>query len=94
MPPETVETATAATAIVAVAIQYYVTRKAGTWFFVFGLLGSSAITLSAIALFPGAAWPEALAAADIGILVAGCAAFASSAWLYVAFKMAGDMDGG
>ncbi len=78
---------------ITVAIQYYACRRAGTWFFAFGLLGSGTVAVSAIALLPGTDWPQAQAVADVGILVAGCAAFASSVWLRFAFKMAGDRDG-
>jgi hypothetical protein len=94
VPPEAAVTVTMAIAIVTCAVQYYASRRAGTWFFTFGLLCTGAIAISAIAILPGTAWPQAQAVADVGILVAGCAAFGSSAWLHFAFKMAGDPDDG
>lgn len=81
-------------AIVAIALQYYADRRFGTAFFRFGLMCTCAMAVSLLASLPGAVWPQLQALADIGILLAGCAAFAASAWLSVAFQMAGDPDDG
>lgn len=92
VPPEAVQVIMVVMAMIMVALQYYICKKSGTWFFIFGLLCSSAIAISLMASMPGITVLSTQALADIGILLAGCAAFASSAWLLFAFKMAGEPD--
>lgn len=88
--PEAVKTVVIVTAIIIVAIQYHTSKGSSSWFFIFGLLCSLAIAISLLASLP---WIVSLqAVSDIGILLAGCAALASSAWLHFAFKMAGEPD--
>jgi signal transduction histidine kinase len=92
VPPEAVQIIMVVMAMIMVALQYHISKRSGTWFFIFGLLCSSAIAISLMASMPWIAGPSTQALADIGILLAGCAAFASSAWLLIAFKMAGEPD--
>lgn len=90
MPPESAEIAVIVIAMAAAAVHYHICKKSGTWFFLFGFLGACVIAVSAIALLSAKAWPQAQAVMDICILLAGCAAFASSAWLLFAFRIAGE----
>lgn len=90
--PEAVEIVAIAIAFTMVVLQYHISKKSGTWFFIFGLLCSSAIAISVLASLPRVASLPAHAAADIGILLAGCMAFASAACLHFAFRMAGEPD--
>jgi hypothetical protein len=92
VPTEIVEIVMVVTAMIMVALQYHITKKSGTWFFIFGLLCSSAIAISLLASLPRVASVTGQAVADTGIMLAGCAAFSSSVWLHFAFKMAGEPD--
>lgn len=92
VPPEAFQIVMVVTAVIMVALQYHISKKSGTWFFIFGLLCASAIAVSLLASLPRAASLSAQAVADTGIMLAGCAAFASSVWLHFAFKTAGEPD--
>ncbi len=85
--------AAVAVVVVSLAAHYHVAGNARTWFAFYGLSSSALIALSVLALLIGPVWPGTGAAGDIGVLLAGCAAFASSAWLRFAFIAAGEPDG-
>ncbi|OPY25658.1 MAG: hypothetical protein A4E28_03033 [Methanocella sp. PtaU1.Bin125] len=94
VPPEAFDIAVAAIALTVIALYYLIHKKLKTWLFTFGFICSAAMAVSLLASLVAAPIPPARAVADIGVLLAGCAAFVSSAWLCFVFKMAGEPDGG
>lgn len=80
-------------ALVSLAVHYRLAGRSGSGMFAYSLLMAAAIAVAVAAVSLAPVNQAAQAVADIGILVAGAMAFASSGWLLFAFSQAGDSDG-
>ncbi len=77
-------------AVAWVAVQYRLFRLSDSFLFVYYAIIAAAIAVPAVTLTLAPSHAIALAAADLGILLAGAMAFAAAGWLSFAAGLAGD----